>query len=170
MSSGANRDRGRRSEVGHPIENGNAYQGLGALSVEGPQPQALSDDGLESEPHGLSAGLLMSTGLLSPAASAVILVAAGERRANDEAAVSNREVEIPPAPSQYGRVMGTMSPTRSQNDSSRTFLASQGLGGKTGKAAHRSYPLKDEDFLRASQRRAYRRWDAPGCSQASSRT
>ena len=37
--------------------------------------------------------------------------------------------------------MGTMSPTSSHNGSSRTFRASQGLGGKTGNAAYRSYPL-----------------------------
>ena len=37
--------------------------------------------------------------------------------------------------------MGTMDPTSSHNGSSRTFRASQGLGGKTGNAAHRSYPL-----------------------------
>jgi hypothetical protein len=36
--------------------------------------------------------------------------------------------------------MGTMSPTSSQDGSSRTFRASQGLGGKTGKTARRSYP------------------------------
>jgi hypothetical protein len=42
--------------------------------------------------------------------------------------------------------MGTMSPTSSHNGSSRTFRASQGLGGKTGNAAHRSYP----PFLYAS--------------------
>jgi hypothetical protein len=36
--------------------------------------------------------------------------------------------------------MGTMSPTSSHDGSSRTFRASQGLGGKTGNAAHRSYP------------------------------
>jgi hypothetical protein len=36
--------------------------------------------------------------------------------------------------------MGTMSPTSSHNGSSRTFRASQGLGGKTGNAARRSYP------------------------------
>jgi hypothetical protein len=33
-----------------------------------------------------------------------------------------------------------MSPTSSHNGSSRTFRASQGLGGKSRKAAHRSYP------------------------------
>jgi hypothetical protein len=33
-----------------------------------------------------------------------------------------------------------MSPTSSHNGSSRTFRASQGLGGKTGNAARRSYP------------------------------
>ena len=34
--------------------------------------------------------------------------------------------------------MGTMDPTSLQNGSSRTFRASQGLGGKTGNAAYRS--------------------------------
>jgi hypothetical protein len=46
---------------------------------------------------------------------------------------------------QYERVMGTMDPTSSQDGSSRTFRASQGLGGKTGNAAHRSYPRESPD-------------------------
>ena len=55
-----------------------------------------------------------------------------------------------------------MSPTSSQNGSSRTFRASQGLGGKTGNDAHRSYPhegsagsVQEYDKLADATRRYY---------------